>query len=652
MSVLRRISTNKKFILPAVIALLLLTTLLATVYFRANRALRGSRESVEAEHNLSFVERVYVAPPDSGFEWVSTPAVFTQAAEFQGHLFVVGPTGLTEYDSRGQRVRDFRVGKELPASPLIRVTTTNSPTLSLSDKGRAPELVIATADAGVLVFNGTQFCQILPEMRETRTITTVLPVPSGQLLIGTQKSGLLIYDGQTLQPFHSTLAKAFVTELAGTDSDLWIGTQDKGVAHWHGGSVDWFDESNGMPDARVYSIALDGDKTYVGTAAGIAEFDSGKFARVLAKGSFVRAMLPRGKSLLAGTMDDGLVEIGLEASRQRAAHSSSAATGLRDVEQLLGSGDSMYAVTTNGIYSRAASDGWKRVLEPQAGVLTDRNVSALAMDKSGRLWVGYFDRGLDIVEAEGQKTRHIEDERVFCINRVLPGIAKGGTAVATANGLVMFDAAGLERQVLGKHDGLIAEHVTDVIPFRDGLAVATPAGLTFLDSGGARSLYAFQGLVNNHIYTIAANGHRLLAGTLGGASLLEDDQVRVSYTTATSALKHNWITAVVAVGDEWYLGTYGAGVVKMNALGKFETNGDASGALVINPNAMLATDRFVLAGTMGNGMYVMDRGTGRWKAISEGLPSRNVTALAAANGFVYVGTDNGLVRIPDQRLGR
>ena len=89
----------------------------------------------------------------------------------------------------------------------------------------------------------------------------MLPVPSGHLLIGTQKRGLLVYDGETLKPFHSTLEKVFVTELAGTDSDLWIGTQEKGVAHWHGGSVEWFDESNGMPDARVYSIALDGDRT-------------------------------------------------------------------------------------------------------------------------------------------------------------------------------------------------------------------------------------------------------------------------------------------------------------------------------------------------------------------------------------------------------
>jgi ligand-binding sensor domain-containing protein len=60
----------------------------------------------------------------------------------------------------------------------------------------------------------------------------------------------------------------------------------------------------------------------------------------------------------------------------------------------------------------------------------------------------------------------------------------------------------------------------------------------------------------------------------------------------------------------------------------------------------------LLAGTMGQGLYVMDRKSGRWCALTEGLPSLNVTALAAANGIVYVGTDNGLLRIPEQRLER
>ena len=683
-------------LLAAIISFILITTILGSVYYRASRALLRSKQAVEAEQSLRFTERVYVPPVDSGFEWVSAPAVFSQAAEFQGHLFVGGPAGLTEYDDRGHQLRDFRVGRELPASPVVRVVATNSPTLSPAsgEKGRAqnpgpPEVLIATAEAGVLVFDGTQFRQILPAEKDARTITTVLPAASGRILIGTEKRGVLVYDGRTLRPLHPALAQVFVTELAGTESDLWIGTQDRGVGHWHGGSVEWFGEADGLPDARVYAIAVTGEKTFVGTPAGIAEFDDGKFARVLAEGAFVRALLPMApievkagptfakedrmghqrelRALLAGTMDDGLIEIPLEHSR-RTARPVVASSKLNDVEQLIASGDAIYAIAKAGIYSRGATGGWKRVLEPLGGLLTDRNISALAMDRSHRLWVGYFDRGLDIIEANGQKTHHIEDEHVFCVNRVLTDLGQetaplsrqqkarrvghDSTAVATANGLVLFDASGNERRVLGKKDGLIADHVTDVIPFHDGMVAATPAGLTFLDSGGTRSLYAFQGLVNNHVYTLAANGSHLLAGTLGGASLLEGDQVRASYTTATSALKHNWITAAVPVGDDWWLGTYGAGVVKMDAAGKFESSRDASGELIVNPNAMLVTDRFILAGTMGDGLYVMNRTTGRWTAITDGLPSRNVTALTAADGFVYVGTDNGLVRIPEVRLGQ
>jgi len=51
-------------------------------------------------------------------------------------------------------------------------------------------------------------------------------------------------------------------------------------------------------------------------------------------------------------------------------------------------------------------------------------------------------------------------------------------------------------------------------------------------------------------------------------------------------------------------------------------------------------------------VYIFDRRTARWTTLSQGLPSANVTALAAAGGFVYVGTDNGLARIEEARLER
>jgi len=189
-----------------------------------------------------------------------------------------------------------------------------------------------------------------------------------------------------------------------------------------------------------------------------------------------------------------------------------------------------------------------------------------------------------------------------------------------------------------------------VVAYGDGLALATPAGLTFLDATGARSMYAFHGLVNNHIYALAVAGDQLMAGTLGGMSVLEKGVVSVNYTTTTSNLRHNWITAVVPVDSEWMVGTYGAGVLGLDRSGNFHSFETASGDLEINPNAMLVTPGFVLAGTLGRGLYLYDRNFRRWSVIDQGLPSLNVTALAVGNGYLYVGTDNGLVRIPEGRL--
>jgi ligand-binding sensor domain-containing protein len=150
--------------------------------------------------------------------------------------------------------------------------------------------------------------------------------------------------------------------------------------------------------------------------------------------------------------------------------------------------------------------------------------------------------------------------------------------------------------------------------------------------------------VNNHVYSLAASGERLAAGTLGGLSMLEGDAVSVNYTTANSGLKHNWISAMARVGDAWFAGTYGAGVMRLDASGHWTS---LTPAFEVNPNAMAQANGVLYAGTLGKGLWIY---SGRWRNVTAGLPSLNVTAVAAANGFVYVGTDNGLVRFREGSL--
>lgn len=615
----------------------------AVTFWRGSRAIKTAAEEERAEHEFRFVVQPLASVPNAGFEIVSSPQVFLQAARFQDHLYIAGPAGLLEYAPDGSPLRQFSVGVELPASPLIAL----APAV-LSDS-REQELVIATANRGILAFDGRAFRQILPASADARAITSILPVSSGHLLFGTKKRGVLIYDGKRISVLHPMLDSMYVTALAGDESDVWVGTLDRGVLHFHAGEVESFSETQGLPDRNVQTLAMQGDATYVGTASGVAAFDRGRFSRVLAQGVFTTTLLATPTQLYVGSEDQGVITIPLEGRRPNASPEQSGE--LPELRQMFTSRDAVFALAANGLYRRNAHGfGWERVLETGNSLLTDRNISALAADASGQIWIGYFDRGLDVLSPDERRARHVEDERVFCVNRILPQTASGTVNVATANGLVRFSESGSEQQVLTRSDGLIADHITDVADYRGGLALATPAGLTFLDASGARSMYAFHGLVNNHVYALGVSGDQLMAGTLGGLSQLDRGDVQVNYTTTTSNLKHNWITAVVRVGDEWMVGTYGAGVLGLDTEGHFHSFETASGPFEVNPNAMFVTENYVLAGTLDQGLYLFDRQSRRWSVIRDGLPSLNVTAFTSANGYIYIGTDNGLVRIPEQKL--
>jgi ligand-binding sensor domain-containing protein len=611
-------------------------------FWNARTAWRHSTEQVRREGTIPYrLVRLDAAVP-TGVEWISAPSLFRDAALYRDHFFLASPVGLSQYDSNGQLLSSYRVGLELPPAPLVAVATGVSP-----DSG-TPELLVATSGEGLLLFDGSGFRQVRTEQPAYRKLTALLPLSTGRILLGTEQRGVLAYDGRRIAPFHPSLSGVKVTALAGEESSMWVGTLDQGVLHWQAGRAKAFSEGEGLPDPRVLSLAVAGERAYVGTAMGVAEFIGGEFTRVLAEGFLARTLLVRGDRLIVGTLTEGTLEIPLQ-SRPARRPAPSSPPFLGNTVSLRTLGGQAYAVAANGLYSIEASN-WRPVVERERAVLADSNISALSFDPAGRLWVGYFDRGLDIVSAAGERTTHIENGYVFCVNRILPDPRRGLVAVATANGLVLFDSAGEQQQVLGRDQGLIANHVTDVVLRPEGMAVATPAGVTFMDSAGPRSLYAFHGLVNNHAYALGASGQHLLVGTLGGLSVLEGEFIQANYTTANSELRHNWITAVVPVGDDWLVGTYGAGILRLEADGHWESFPEATGAFEVNPNAMLATGERVYAGTLGLGLYVYNRAFDRWTQWTAGLPSSNVTALAARDGYLYVGTDNGLVRIQERAI--
>ena len=624
------------------VTLVLLTGFVGSWIGRARRALDEAQAELR-DTGIAFKIRAVSDAKPTAVDSLPSPPDFRDAQLFHDRLYISGAGGIWVYNLSGELQTTYLVGRDLPPSPPVAMAVG---TLAGDAESK---LWVGTANGGVLVSDGIRFSHIQIEAKDYGNVTSVLMLPTGILLIGFSEGGVVAYDGTRMKPFHPNLRKIPVTALAGSEGDVWIGTRDRGVIHWRGSTTEEFQEESGFPDSRVLSITTLDDRVFAGTPVGTAEFRDGKLVRTLAEGVFAQALLGSGDNLLIGTVDEGIFDVKL--ANERAPRSVPADSQLKSARHLFDIQGKTFALTADAVFEREARTGvWTRRIAISTPTWSDRNVSALSVDSTGKLWIGYFDRGIDIADTgDGQKIMHVEDDQVFCINRIVPDAQRNMQVVATANGIALFSREGKILQRL-RTDGLISDHVTDVAVRPDGLAAATAAGVTLLAASGPESIYAFHGLANNHVYALGSSETRLLAGTLGGLSVIQDGFVRASYTTSNSPLKQNWISAIVPVGNTWFVGTYGGGVVQFDAEGRWTEFPDFPAQTVINPNAMLAVSNVVIAGTLDRGLLIYNSTQHRWAPLTDGLPSLNVTALAASADKLFIGTDNGIVRMPIERL--
>jgi ligand-binding sensor domain-containing protein len=603
--------------------------------YRAAQAERQASGDARRSGDLAFQFTPFASSPPPGWSAVASPADFRDAVVWRGNLYIAGANTLFRYTEDGRLDRSWRSGFELPAA-------------SMQCLAAAPDaLWIGTQGEGALSFDGTSMRRLLPASNGARKVAALLPLATGALLLGTS-DGVLRFDGSRLRVAHPALGSIAVTALGGSEEDLWTGTRDSGVIHLRAGHAERYGEAEGLPDKSVHALTASAERAWAGTSTGIAEFEGSRVTRVLAPGLLARSLFVDGDELLAGTLLDGWLRIPLADRTSRLSRQSGDGEG--EVRKVFKVGTDFYILRPGSMQVVRSGKAANAVAEG-APMLTHGNISALSMDSAGRLWVGYFDRGLDLVDPNRERIAHVESDLVFCVNRITASEDGQRMAVATANGLVIFDAAGKQRQTLTRADGLIASHVTDVIARGDGWVAGTPAGITLL-TGAPRSIYAFQGLVNNHVYALSGgNGDQVLAGTLGGVSVLKGDSIAASYTTANSGLKTNWITAFARAGKEWFAGTYGGGVQRFTESGGWQTFDSMPANVVVNPGAMAASERAVYAGTLEHGLLVWQPQAQTWRQIRAGLPSSNVTAILYHDNRLYLGTDNGLVTAPESALG-
>ena len=136
-------------------ALLVLGGFCGLVWWMVHRALNSAVDTARAANRIP-VSTVALRVGPSRFEAVGMPTGFRSAAEFGGDLYVCSRSALFRY-RQGDLTQTWRVGAELPAHPLE--------SLVVRTGIGTPELWLATDGAGVVIYDGNTFRQLLPEAR-------------------------------------------------------------------------------------------------------------------------------------------------------------------------------------------------------------------------------------------------------------------------------------------------------------------------------------------------------------------------------------------------------------------------------------------------------------------------------------------------------
>jgi ligand-binding sensor domain-containing protein len=604
----------------------------------AQATLQAEKQKYNQAQTVAFETHVLNPSPITGIRLLSGPFTVHDAIEFKGKIYVAGSGGLMILNPKGQTERTITTADGLPAKELTSLAVLSG------------ELWIGTND-GLIQYSRDTWRHFLPGNLEQRQITSLLATNHGDLYIGTV-AGVIRYDGRTFEPFYpSQIGQTRITRIAGQTHQLYIGTFNSGLYVFESGTLHHVDRAQGLLDPMVTDLHATNRGCYVSSPQGLQFYDDGNF-QTIAENLFVASFEPVTDQIWISSRDRGVIPIKTTSSVRAIRISSSASTLPSENDNaifLKRIGDSLTAFGKNRFW--VLNNGrWQLWSSPQS-ILSDNNVSALMRTRKGEIWVGYFDHGIDILNSDFILKTHLQDETLTFINH-LSTDQDGNVYISTSNGFVILGSDGV-RHVYHESDGLLSDRVMQAVPLDEHgkrVAIATSQGFTLKDGNAMKSIFAFHGLINNHVYTIAANGDQLYLGTLGGISRVRGLNVLENWTQVDSGLKRNWVNALLTMDRKLLVGTYGSGIQLRTESGDWMQFEALPQDFEVNPNALYTDGKFVFCGTLDRGFYVYDPANSIWKQFESSLPSPNVTAFAPASNSVLVGTVNGLLQISYDKL--
>ncbi|MBL0311635.1 MAG: hypothetical protein IPP78_02755 [Holophagaceae bacterium] len=306
----------------------------------------------------------------------------------------------------------------------------------------------------------------------------------------------------------------------------------------------------------------------------------------------------------------------------------------------------LFADTESGLFQRMSS-GWT-LARPRPASLPPGPCHVNALARQGeRLVVGLFNGGLAIGATSGN---------TWMWSAVPGSVAWGVNALLNAGGTLHVASlrgfARLEGGMLRPIEPLDAGAAFSLASTREGVVVGFGQGVLL---PGSRLLSAFHGLPGNQALALVQGPEEsdpLFVGTPSGLGAISGSRVAWRTLAGDGKLPHPWVTALAYHGADLYVGTYGGGIVRRITShsgpagpGSFEAFPETAG-LKVNTGCLVEAGGRLYMGTDGRGLWRLSADRSHFAPVRVPLSSSHVTAILAGKDALFVGTDEGLVRLP------
>ncbi len=214
-------------------------------------------QPAEAGSNYSIVNL-------SSKEGLCNDFVFALTEDANGHLWIATVWGLSEFYQN--RFRSYYQQDGLPSNRVYD--------LELAEDGN---IYAGTSKGLTIIYPGQdpEFeTYVYPGAEEHNRIRSILQMPSGEVLLGTQ-GGLKIFDGKVITDYFqvdSLSTKGVSSLLMSKNGGLWCSLMDEGILYidTESDSIRHYSEACGLSSNIVYSIALDAQGAlWAGTPKGL-----------------------------------------------------------------------------------------------------------------------------------------------------------------------------------------------------------------------------------------------------------------------------------------------------------------------------------------------------------------------------------------------